>query len=244
MQKGAEEHVRHAGGQLTGPWVEAAAGADAILALTVPGLEYPRPWLDTPVHFVGTLSSSRTSRFPLRAWWPDLDPATPLVLVTQGTIANRDLADLVRPTIEGLAGEPCVTVSALAGGDRAQLGLVPGNARLADYLPLDEVLPRCAVMVSNGGYGGVNLALRHGVPLVLSGVTEDKAEVGRRVRWAGVGATTWHHPPSPADVRRTVRSVVGDDAMRSRARGRQRQYADASGAPGSVRVVERVAAHA
>lgn len=43
---------------------------------------------------------------------------------------------------------------------------LPANARAAAYLPYDELLPRTAVYVTNGGYGGVQYALRHGVPIL------------------------------------------------------------------------------
>ena len=36
-------------------------------------------------------------------------------------------------------------------------------------------------MVTNGGYGGVQLALAHGVPLVVAGNTEEKGEIAARV---------------------------------------------------------------
>jgi UDP:flavonoid glycosyltransferase YjiC (YdhE family) len=36
-------------------------------------------------------------------------------------------------------------------------------------------------MVTNGGYGGVQMALAHAVPLVVAGAKEDKPEVAGRV---------------------------------------------------------------
>ena len=41
--------------------------------------------------------------------------------------------------------------------------------------------------MTNGGYGGVQYALRYGVPIVATGGKEDKPEVGARVAWSGVG---------------------------------------------------------
>lgn len=39
---------------------------------------------------------------------------------------------------------------------------------------------------TNGGYGGVQYALRYGVPIVATGGKEDKPQVGARVAWSGV----------------------------------------------------------
>ena len=37
---------------------------------------------------------------------------------------------------------------------------MPANARAAEFLPYDELLPRTDVYVTNSGYGGVRPALR------------------------------------------------------------------------------------
>lgn len=95
--------------------------------------------------------------------------------------------------------------------------------------------------ISNGGYGGVNLALKHGVPLILSGATEDKAEVSRRVRWAGVGVTTRHHPPTPTDIRRALHRIVNDETIDEQAKKIAQQYANAGGVSGAVKIVEQLA---
>ena len=55
-------------------------------------------------------------------------------------------------------------------------------------------------MVTNGGYGGVQQALAHGVPLVVAGDSEDKPEVAARVRWSGVGIDLRRGDPSPAQL--------------------------------------------
>ena len=74
---------------------------------------------------------------------------------------------------------------------------LPDNARAAEYLPYDKLLTRTAVYVTNGGYGGVQYALRYGVPIVATGGKEDKPEVGARVAWSGVGRRLRSEHPSP-----------------------------------------------
>ena len=63
------------------------------------------------------------------------------------------------------------------------------------------MLARADLFLTNGGYVGTNLALSHGVPVVVVGATEDKEEVGARVAYTGVGValrpvTTPGRPPS------------------------------------------------
>src|SRR6185295_18473193 len=102
----------------------------------------------------------------------------PIVHVTQGTIANA-APELIAPALEALADDDVLVVVATGGRAPDSLGLrhVPRNARIAAFVSYPELLPRTAVMITNGGYGGVQMALWQGVPLVVAGASEDKPEV-------------------------------------------------------------------
>jgi hypothetical protein len=73
---------------------------------------------------------------------------------------------------------------------------------------LRSASPRTAVMVTNGGFGGVQQALANGVPLVVAGATEDKKEVAARVAWSGTGVKLRTPRPSPRALRRAVQRVL------------------------------------
>ncbi|GAA2239940.1 glycosyltransferase [Rarobacter faecitabidus] len=161
------------------------ATADAIVQLSVSEFEYPRSDAKVPVHFVGPVSKSAPD-MELPQWWADLDGGRPIVHVTQGTVANADLTELVIPTIRALADRDVLVVATTGGRELPEIDL-PDNARLASYLPYDLLVPRLSAFVTNGGYGGVHFALRHGVPVLATGNTEDKAEVAARVQWSGAG---------------------------------------------------------
>ena len=79
---------------------------------------------------------------------------------------------------------------------------LPANVRVERFIPHDRLLPHVDVMVTNGGYGGVQQALAHGVPLVVAGDSEDKPEVAARVHWSGAGVDLRTGRPSPARWRR------------------------------------------
>jgi UDP:flavonoid glycosyltransferase YjiC (YdhE family) len=189
--------------------------SDGVLQMTCAGFEYPRP--GAPLHFIGPTTVSAASEHPLPPWWGDLDGSRPLVHVTQGTVANDDLGRLVEPTIAALADEDVLVVATTCGG-RLSPGPLPANVRVADFLPYDELLPRCAAMVGNGGYGGVNHALRYGVPLVVVGASEDKREVAARVTWSGAGIGRARASASPRAIRRDVRAVLDEPRYRDRAK--------------------------
>jgi UDP:flavonoid glycosyltransferase YjiC (YdhE family) len=163
-------------------------------------------------------------------WWGDLDGRR-VVHVTQGTLANADLGRLLAPALRGLADEDVLVVAATGGRPLSDLaavygGPLPDNVRVATFLPYDQLLPRTDVMVTNGGFGGVQQALAYGVPLVVAGDSEDKPEVAGRVAWSGAGLNLRTGSPSPRRVRKAVRAALADPRYRSQAARLQQQIRD------------------
>ncbi len=204
---------------------------DAYFQATVAGFEYPRSDQAPTVRFVGPIlapspSSSASSASELPPWWPDLSEGRPVVHVTQGTLDNADLGRLLLLTIDALADEDVLVVATTGGPDPDPLRAgLPKNARLERFIPHDVLLPRVDVMVTNGGYGGVQQALAHGVPLVVAGDSEDKPEVAARVQWSGVGINLHTGRPSKAMVAGAVRRVLTRRSYRTRAKALQEEIA-------------------
>jgi UDP:flavonoid glycosyltransferase YjiC (YdhE family) len=153
--------------------------------------------------------------------------------VTQGTFANDDFTRLVLPAVRALAGRPVLVVLTAGGRPeeelRAALGVVPDNVRTASYLDYAKLLPRLSALVTNGGYGTVTQALAQGVPLVVAGRTEDKAEVAARVAWSGAGIDLRTDEPTPRQVSDAVAKVLFDPRYRRAAVRLQAEGAAAGG---------------
>jgi UDP:flavonoid glycosyltransferase YjiC (YdhE family) len=191
--------------------------ADALVQLTVPAFEYPRSDLPETVHFAGPLPLAADSGTRLPDWWHELDDGRPVVHVTQGTVANTDFTALVRPTIDGLADRDVLVVVSTGGRPVESVGEVPPNVRVERYLPYAALFRKLDVLVTNGGYGGVQQALRHGIPLVVAGQTEDKIEVTARVGWSGTGINLRTNKARPARVAAAVDRVLRDSSYREAA---------------------------
>jgi UDP:flavonoid glycosyltransferase YjiC (YdhE family) len=191
--------------------------ADVDMQLSVPGFEFPRA-MPATVNFVGALPII-PDQAPLPSWAHELDGSRKVVLVTQGTVANHDFNLLVAPTLAALANERDVLVVATAGGRPIDAipGPIPGNARLASYLPFKWILPKTDAFVTNSGYGSVNQAMSFRIPLVTAGQTEDKAAVNARVAWSGVGIDLATNQPSPEKLREAIRTVLDKPNYRARA---------------------------
>lgn len=211
-----DEVQRITGVRPRGRLLDLAFVSDAYAQMSVPQLEYPRRSMNSDVRFVGPLPPPPVGGLP--DWWDYSDPR-PVVHVTQGTYANEDLTQLVVPTIRALADAPVLVVATTGGPDPSIVqdalgGRLPDNARVARFLPYHHLLAAAAVVVTNGGFGTVHHALRWGVPMVVSGTSEDKLEVNARVAWAGVGVDLRAQRPTPERIGDAVLRVLGDVAMR------------------------------
>jgi len=220
------------------PWtfIDWGRHADALVQFTVRSFEYSRSDEPSTVSFVGPLSATG-SRASLPEWWADLDGTRPVIHVTQGTVANTDYDQVIAPALRALADDDVLVVVTTGGRPVSTLPPLPVNARAATYLLYDELLPRTSVFVTNGGYGGVQHALRYGVPIVATGGKEDKPEVGARIAWSGVGRRIRSERPTPRALRRDILAVLNQPRYRQAAR---RVAADMAAAPGFVGLADIV----
>ena len=196
---------------------------DAFLQATVSGFEYPRSDLAPAVRFVGPILVP-----PGRC----LRPTRLVGRAGTGAAGGPRHAGHTRqrgprPAAAGdgraLAHDDVLVVATTGGPDPEPLRRqLPANVRLERFVPHHLFLPHVDVMVTNGGYGGVQQALADGVPLVVAGDSEDKPEVAARVQWSGAGINLHTGRPSPGHGARAVRRGAGKGrSFRRRARNLQ-----------------------
>lgn len=208
------------------PFLDAMANLpDVFLQPSVPGFEFPCMERPTNLHFIGALPGPDAVGLS-SALLAAVTTGKHVVLVTQGTVANHDLGQLIGPTLAALAERDDVFVLVATGGRPASAipVQVPGNALVAEFLPFEALMPHLDVLVTNGGYGGVTQAISHGVPLVAAGTTEDKPDVNARVAWAGIGVDLRTDTPDVDQLRTAIDTVLGDANYRARAQALAQEY--------------------
>ncbi|HEY4051511.1 MAG TPA: glycosyltransferase [Acidobacteriaceae bacterium] len=196
---------------------------DLFLQCTGEAFEFPRSDMPDTIRFVGPVLSKPTVDFEEPVWWSDLDSGRAVVLVTQGTVANFDLNELIQPTLLALADEDVLVIAATGRPDTEWM-VVPSNARVASFVPFDRLLSKVDVLVTNGGYGAVHQALSHGVPIVIAGETEDKALIAARLAWTGAGINLGTQDPTKEQIGNAVRTVLADSQYRDRAQAIQQNF--------------------
>ena len=227
--------------------LEAAVSPMLHLQACTPSFEYPVAALPATVHWVGALRPDPPSGWLPPDWWGEVRTSPrPVVHVTQGSI-RPDMRELVVPALRALADEDVLVVVTTGGSSAADLEALlgrplPPNVRVSGFVPYDLLLPHVDLCVTNGGYTGVTTALHHGVPLVQAGSTEEKAEIGARVQWSGVGLRIRSTTPTPRRLRGAVRRVLGDPAYRTAARRVGAEMRSHDAARACAELLERLAA--
>lgn len=224
-------------------WLESY---DTTFQMCVPSLEYPRSDLHLSIRFSGALAKTELDpNFPYPPWWDEIKtnalmpPAErkKVVAVAQGTVA-LNYADLLIPTVEGLSKRSDVIVVALLGVKGASLPselIIFDNARVIDFLPYDAILEYADIFVTNGGYGGVAHGVLNGVPMILAGTSEDKAEVCARGAHAGFAINLNVHRPTSQQIAEASEKIFSDPTFKHRALRLQQENEDLD----AVSIVER-----
>lgn len=193
--------------------------ASLYLQSGVPGFDYPHRKLSPNVRFVGPLLPNKSTG---RASFVHADETLKynrVILVTQGTF-ERDVEKIIVPTLEAYKNDPETMVIVTTGGSGTaalRQRYPQSHFLIEDFIDYDAVMPYASVYVTNGGYGGVMLALQHKLPIVVAGVHEGKDDIAARVRFNGVGIDLKTETPKAGQIRRAVAAVLSDSSYRQRA---------------------------
>ncbi len=185
----------------------------------VPGFEYPRSDMPPNVRFVGPLLPHRRAIARDFAAAERLEAASSVIVVSQGTVDNKDHDKLLAPALEALAGTEHLVIAATGGSgtDTLRERFPADNLIIEDFVDFARVFERSALFICNGGYGSIMLALANGVPLVTAGKREGKSDVNARVDHFGVGIDLRTEHPKPKAIAKGVRRILGDDRYATRA---------------------------
>lgn len=184
----------------------------------VPGLDYPRRDLPANVSFVGPLLPHRSGVSVPSAVLERVrgNPSSKVVVVSQGTVDNHDATKLLEPTLEGLKDEPYQVVVTTGGRntDMLRARYTQANIVIEDFIDFDELFQHADAFVCNGGYGSVQLALRHAVPIVAAGTREGKNDINARLDHLGLGVDLRTERPKPKQIANGVAAALADPAIR------------------------------
>ncbi len=162
-----------------------AQRATLVLHATDPHFDFQPAGLPVHHHYVGPLLWEIPAAEPSYL----SEPGPPWALVALSSVPQEGEVAIARAAIRALEREPVRVLVTLAPGHaREELGEVPENVRLAEFVPHGRVLERSRLVISHAGHGIVMKALYHGVPMVLVPWGRDQPGVAARAEALGVAA--------------------------------------------------------
>ena len=136
-----------------------------------------------------------------------------LVYVTFGTLfSNPDVLSRVVRAIRSLPVHVLVTVG--PNGDPAALGVQPDHVHVAKYIPQDQVLPLCNVVVSHAGSGTFLAALATGLPQLCLPQAADQFLNAAACARSGTGIALQPAEMTHEAVASAVQSLLAEDRYR------------------------------
>jgi UDP:flavonoid glycosyltransferase YjiC (YdhE family) len=144
-----------------------------------------------------------------------LDAGSPPILFTPGS-ANQTAAPFFRAAVDASArlGRRALLLTRFPG----HLPPLPATAHHESFVPLTQVLPRCAALVSHGGIGTIAQGLLAGVPQLTMPMGFDQPDNATRLHRLGVGRWVVPSAFEGERVARVLSDLLGDPAVTERCR--------------------------
>jgi hypothetical protein len=177
----------------------------------------------------------------LPEWIDQLATDVPTVYLTMGTVFNRT-PGLLAMLIEALGGLE-LEVIATIGRDLSvdDLGDVPPNVHVEQFIPQALVLERCDAVICHGGYGSVMGPLRVGLPIVCVPLASlDNILNAQRVAKLGAGISITENERSAAAVRQATAAILADDRYRRAAQDVAGEIAESPPIESAVGLLEQL----
>lgn len=182
----------------------------------VPGMDFPRDDWPANHRFVGPLLPARAAATEELPFADQLDRSASVVVVSQGTVDNRDPEKLLIPALTALADTEHLVVvcTGRRHTDALRERFPHDNLVVEDWVDFEVLLPRADVFICNGGYGSIMQALMSGVPIVSAGKLEGKNDINARLAYRGFGLDLKTERPKPEQIAAGVAHVLGDPSFK------------------------------
>jgi zeaxanthin glucosyltransferase len=203
------------------------------LAQAVPLIDFPRAELPENFHYLGPFRHGSTEAFDL----PGRD-GRPLAFCSFGTLQGRRLK-LFAKVSAACANLGLQLVIAHCGRlTPRQVGALPGNPLVFDYLPQEELLAEARLVITHAGFNTVLETLARGLPMLALPIAFDQPAIGARIRHAGVGEVISPRRASAFRLRKSMKRIMHEPLFEQQAHKVQQQIAAAGGVKRAADLVE------
>lgn len=211
------------------PLFEGQFSPHGTLALFSPVFGPPQP--DWPVRTTATGFPFYNRAIPMP---PDvqafLDAGDPPVVFTLGSAAVSAAGSFYDESARAVAQLGCRAVLLVGRHPENIPAHLPAGTLVVDSAPHDQLFPRAAVVVHQGGAGTTGQALRGGRPQLVVPHAHDQSDNAARVSSLGVGRVLYPQRYRASRVTHELRTLLGDAAMAARAEAVGREVRGERGA--------------
>jgi UDP:flavonoid glycosyltransferase YjiC (YdhE family) len=185
---------------------------DVVFLSGVPGFAYPRRDPNPKVKFVGPLLPFRSVTAKTFPQMEKLEKYKRVILISQGTVDNKDPDKLIVPALDALKDTDSLLVVATGHSKTENLrkSYPQDNIIIEDFIDFDFMLDHADLFICNGGYGSVLISLSKGVPVLAAGIREGKNDINAHVDYFGVGIDLRTESPKPGDIRRGAERLLNE----------------------------------
>lgn len=141
-----------------------------------------------------------------------------VVFISLGTVANQNLK-FYKDCLEALGSRDDIIVIMSIGKrmDVKDLGKIPENFRIYNYVPQLEVLKQIDLFITHGGMNSSSEGLYNGLPLIVVPQFADQFLIAERVYELGAGLPLINNV-SPVSIENAVNKILSDSSYSENAR--------------------------
>ena len=139
------------------------------------------------------------------------------IYISLGTVFNQNI-DFYKLCIKAFGNTDHTIVMAI--GDKVQLsdlGEIPKNFIVKNYVPQTEVLKYTKLFITHGGMNSTHEGLYYGIPLILLPQSADQPIIARQVSNIGAGITLQMQSLTPNQLLETVDHVLNHPSFKKAA---------------------------
>ena len=185
---------------------------DMLFQSGVPGFAYSRRDPNPKVKFVGALLPHKAAITRAFAQPEKFGKYKPVILISQGTVDNKDPGKLIVPALEALkdTGALLIVTTGYSKTEELRKSYPQDNIIIEDFVDFDFILNHTYLFICNGGYGSILLSLSKGVPVLTAGIREGKNDINAHVDYFGAGLDLRTESPRPGDIRRAAERILSE----------------------------------
>lgn len=184
--------------------------------------------------FVGPVISDRNDK----CYIPFESMKEKIIYVSLGTIFN-DSVSFFKNCIEAFKDYDTTVIMSIGKKIKKEdLGEIPDNFYVSDFLPQLEILKKTDLFITHGGMNSTSEAMFFGVPEIVVPQAADQPSVGKRIEHLHLGKVLNKNKVSPERIRKYAEEILSDITYKNNMLEMSEKMKSAGGENKAVELIE------